>query len=109
MIRAAPGADAARTTPHLSFVLLCVAGFVSAQDCQVDSSLLQTGGLLSPTPYSDQNPQYNLAVACIGSPYNQSVTVNVPSTFSGFPIDSVGIAAAGASNRMRWATPCASW
>ncbi|MFN8304117.1 MAG: T9SS type A sorting domain-containing protein [Saprospiraceae bacterium] len=80
----------------LFFVLLFTAGFVSAQDCQVDSSLLQTGGLLSPIPYSDQNPQYNLAVACVGSAYNQSVTVNVPATFSGFPIDSVGIAASGA-------------
>lgn len=80
----------------LLFFSLCTATFVFSQDCQVDSSLLQSGGLLSPIPYSDQNPQYNLAVACVGSSYTESVTVNVPATFSGFPIDSVGIAASGA-------------
>ncbi len=80
----------------LLFVLLSTAGAVMAQDCDVDSTVLQTGALLSPAPYSDQNPVYNLAKACIGEPYSQSITVNVPTSFSGFPIDSVGIATTGA-------------
>lgn len=80
-------------------LLLCLfawAWTAGAQDCVVDSSVIQTGALLSPAPYSDQAPDYNLAEACIGEPYNQSITVNVPTTFSGFPIDSVGIATTGA-------------
>ncbi|MCS6929809.1 MAG: T9SS type A sorting domain-containing protein [Saprospiraceae bacterium] len=66
-----------------------------AQRCERDSNLLKTRQLLSPAPYSPDSPYYNLKVACINEPYNQSVTVLVPDTFVylGFkvPIQSVSI------------------
>jgi hypothetical protein len=70
--------------------------FLSAQNCVRDSSLITTGALLSPAPYTDPAPNYNLATACVNTPYVQSVTVNVPTSFSGFPITNVTIAATGA-------------
>ncbi len=68
-----------------------------AQTCMRDSSILTADSfqLLSPAPYSPDSPYYNLALACIDENYNQSVTVNVPPTFSyaGFsvPITNVSI------------------
>jgi hypothetical protein len=53
-----------------------------AQMCERDSNILVTGGLLSPAPWSPDSPFYNLALACIDEPYNQSVTINVPATFT---------------------------
>lgn len=67
--------------------------------CERDSNLLVTGGLLSPAPYSPDSPFINLKPACINEPYNQSVTVNVPPTFSlngiTVPITSVSIPTTG--------------
>lgn len=53
-----------------------------AQTCERDSNILLTGGLLSPAPWSPDSPFFNLKLACINEPYNQSVTVNVPTTFT---------------------------
>jgi Secretion system C-terminal sorting domain len=71
----------------LTGALLCaILLSASAQNpCKRDSSILKTGGIVSPVPYSPTAPNYNLAVACIGRPYQQSITINVPKefTFSG--------------------------
>lgn len=70
-----------------------------AQTCERDSNILKTGGLLSPAPWSPDSPFYNLKLACINEPYNQSVTVNVPTsiTLNGItvPITSVSIPTTG--------------
>jgi len=68
----------------LLFALLFAAVFnqVSAQICVRDSNLLMSGDLLSPAPYSPDSPFYNLKVACINEPYEQSVTVLVPDSFN---------------------------
>ncbi|MEY3249828.1 MAG: hypothetical protein RL742_1871 [Bacteroidota bacterium] len=71
-----------------------------AQNCVRDSSLLITGALLSPAPYTPDSPFYNLRPACLGQPYNQSVTVFVPAQFSGFNIDSVAVAPTGAISNL---------
>lgn len=91
-------------------LLLCIAGLtlagssVFAQPCERDSNLLKTKQLLSPAPYSPDSPFYNLKPACINEPYNQSVTVFVPDTFTylGFkvPIQSVSIALTGAISNL---------
>ena len=64
--------------------------------CVRDSSIYKTDTLLSPAPYTAEFPNYNLNDACINNPYNQSVTVNVPTSFQGIPITSVSIATSGA-------------
>ncbi|MEO6759756.1 MAG: hypothetical protein ABIO24_09910, partial [Saprospiraceae bacterium] len=56
-----------------------------------DSSLLMMDSVfVSPPTYNDTvpNPVYGLAVACIGQPYLQSITVKIPQTFTtgGFTI-----------------------
>jgi len=68
----------------LLLVLLSAAFFhqATAQICVRDSNLLNTGDLLSPAPYTPDSPFYNLKVACINEPYQQSVTVFVPDSFS---------------------------
>lgn len=44
--------------------------------------------------------QYNLQDACINHPYNQSVTVNVPTNFQNIPLTSVTIATTGAVSNL---------
>lgn len=68
----------------LLLVLLSATFFhhATAQICVRDSNLLNTGDLLSPAPYSPDSPFYNLKVACINEPYEQSVTVFVPDSFA---------------------------
>lgn len=70
-----------------------------AQTCVRDSNLLVTGKLLSPAAYSPDSPFYNLHLACIGEAYNQSVTINVPPTYSTgtitVPITNVSIPVTG--------------
>lgn len=65
-----------------TLLLLCVlftfSASVKAQQCVIDSSILQTGALVSPAPYTSTNPVIATAPACIGEPYVQSVTFNVP-------------------------------
>ncbi|MBL7774494.1 MAG: hypothetical protein JNK89_00740, partial [Saprospiraceae bacterium] len=67
----------------LPLFLLCTLSFsfLNAQVCVRDSSLLMNGKLLSPAPWSPDSPFYNLKLACINEPYNQSVTINVPEFF----------------------------
>ncbi|MEZ4893232.1 MAG: T9SS type A sorting domain-containing protein [Saprospiraceae bacterium] len=67
-----------------------------AQTCVRDSSILMTGALLSPAYWDTITMEYNLNDACILNPYTQSVTVNVPAQYSGFPLTSVQIATSGA-------------
>lgn len=84
-------------------LLLTAASFsaVQAQTCVRDSSvLLNDTVVIAPLPYSDNYQVYALAEACIGQPYLQSFTLEVPTsfTFQGItlPITSVNIATSGA-------------
>lgn len=74
-----------------------------APQCMRDSTLLMNDSVfVSPPTYSDTaaNPVYGLAVACIGQPYLQSVTVKIPPTYtqSGITItiNNVKVATTGA-------------
>ncbi|MBK9336353.1 MAG: T9SS type A sorting domain-containing protein [Lewinellaceae bacterium] len=69
-----------------ALLLFCLCTVISlnqsaAQACVRDSSLLLSGDLLSPAPYSPDSPFYNLKTACIAEVYSQSVTVFVPDSF----------------------------
>lgn len=86
----------------LLFAAQWVATLAMAQTpppCVRDSNLLTTGQLLSPAAYSPDSPFYNLHLACIGEEYNQSVTVNVPATYTAgtitVPITNVSIPTTG--------------
>lgn len=84
-------------------LLLCLLNgmlCVSAQVCMRDSSIYQTDTLLSPETWTPENMAYNLNVACIGQPYEQSVTFNVPSTYQNLPLSSVSIAQTGAISNL---------
>jgi len=79
--------------------LMIVVGFTtasSAQVCMRDSSLLVSGKLLAPAYWDTVTMEYNLKEACIDNAYNQSVTVNVPTTYSGFNLIRVTVATTGA-------------
>lgn len=73
---------------------------LSAQDCVRDSSIIGTGDLFLPAPWTPAAPVYNLASACIGEAYQQSLTLSVPTTytFAGntLSINSMSIATGGA-------------
>jgi Secretion system C-terminal sorting domain len=77
------------------FVLTCSTAAFS-QVCMRDSSLIQSGALLSPAFWEPITMQYNLNDACITHPYNQSVTINVPTTYSGFQLLNVTVPTTGA-------------
>ncbi|MDO8368616.1 MAG: T9SS type A sorting domain-containing protein [Saprospiraceae bacterium] len=85
----------------LLFALFC-AYSISAQApmCMRDSIIFGTDSLLWPLPYTDAAPNYNLNDACIDHVYNQSVTVNVPTSFNGLPITSASIATTGAISNL---------
>ena len=68
--------------------------------CVRDSSIIASGALLSPAPYSPSAPYYNLNDACIDHFYTQSVTVNVPDNFQSIPVTKVSIATTGAISDM---------
>jgi hypothetical protein len=74
--------------------------FAQVPACVRDSSLIASGDLLSPAPYSETEPFYNLNDACIGVAYNQSVTVNVPTSFQSIPISNVTAATMGAVSNL---------
>ncbi|MDX1939339.1 MAG: T9SS type A sorting domain-containing protein [Saprospiraceae bacterium] len=89
----------------LFLFLAILACMMDAQaQCVRDSNLLITGDLFSPAPYTPDSAFYNLREACIGTLYNQSVTINVPSniTVSGItvPVSNVSIATSGAINNL---------
>lgn len=79
-----------KVLPVLFAMILASVSF--AQNCVRDSSILQTGALLSPPYWDTLNKRYALADACINNPYNQSITVNVPLAFQNIPLSSVTIA-----------------
>lgn len=83
----------------LLFAAICATTSFS-QTCMRDSSVLMTGALLSPAFWDTVTMEYNLMDACILHPYNQSVTVNVPSQYSGIPMTSVQIATTGAVSNL---------
>ena len=82
------------------FVLALATTSFGQNACVRDSSLLQTGLLLSPAYWDTITMQYNLADACINHPYSQSVTVNVPLSFQNIPLSSVTIATTGAVSNL---------
>jgi hypothetical protein len=84
------------TLTFLCALLCAFSCFAQAPTCVRDSSVIASGELLAPAPFSPDAPFYNLADACIDHPYNQSVTVNVPTDFQGIPVSSVSIATTGA-------------
>lgn len=89
-----------RTLPLLFAMLWTLSMAAQAPMCMRDSVLIGTDSLLWPLPYTDPAPNYNLNEACIDKPYNQSVTVNVPSEYAGLPITTVQIATTGAISNL---------
>lgn len=83
----------------LLFVLaLGLGASVQAQVCMRDSSILMdtTANILLPRTFSPTYMFYDLLDACLNQPYNQSITIKVPSDFGGFAINSVSVATTGA-------------
>ncbi|MGB3079896.1 MAG: T9SS type A sorting domain-containing protein [Saprospiraceae bacterium] len=78
-----------------TIILFCVVFIgikdVKTQICVRDSSLLISGDVFSPTPWYENAPLYNLHPACIGEPYNQSITINVPTDIFGVPVTNLSI------------------
>ncbi len=77
-----------------TLLLLCAFALITfslqAQACARDSSVLKVDTVfISPRPYTPANPVYGLFPACIGQPYNQSVTIKIPAmyTFQGLQIN----------------------
>jgi len=70
-----------KTLPLLCALLLA-ALFSAAQTCVRDSSLLTDTVLISPRPYTAAHPVYGIWAACIGQPYEQSVTIKIPPTYT---------------------------
>lgn len=91
-------ANMKKVLPILITMMLATVSF--AQNCVRDSSILQSGALLSPPYWDTLNKRYELADACINHPYNQSITVNVPLAFQNIPLSSVTIATAGAVSNL---------
>jgi len=84
-----------------TLILLCAlfcGVSISAQPpiCMRDSVIYGTDSLLWPLPYTKTVPEYNLSDACIDHPYNQSVTINVPTSYLNIPVTKVTIATTGA-------------
>jgi hypothetical protein len=86
------------------FAFFCLALFsvvqVSAQTCVRDSSLIGTDTIVSPQPWTTEDPTIYTAPACINEPYTQSVTFNVPETFTYLgttvPVTKITVALTGA-------------
>ncbi len=91
-------ADMKKVLPILFATILASVSF--AQNCVRDSSILQTGALLSPPYWDTVGRKYALADACINNPYNQFITVNVPLAFQNIPLSSVTIATSGAVSNL---------
>ncbi len=69
-------------TLFLFCAMLCAMVNMQAQTCVRDSNLLRTGDLFSPAPYTPDSAFFNLKTACIGTAYNQSVSISVPRTIT---------------------------
>jgi len=86
-----------KSTLSLLCATLCAFSLAAqAPNCVRDSSILLTGALFSPAPWDTTTKQYNLNVATIGQPYNQSVTINIPLAFENIPLINVSVATTGA-------------
>jgi len=83
-----------KSLPFLFLLFFAVNSF--GQACMRDSSILLGTAVLAPAPWDTITMQYNLSDACIGNPYNQSVTIHVPEMFSGFNLVKVTVATTGA-------------
>lgn len=72
----------------LLFLLFAAIAFSAAMaqtppPCKRDSSVIKdTTAIVSPLPYLATNPVYRLNEACIGQPYRQYFTVEVPTTIT---------------------------
>lgn len=85
----------------LTLIVLCTAFYAFSQVCRRDSSLYtQDTSLISPRPTPPGGTQHTLWAACINQPYEQSITIKVPSTFTfndiQIPVTNVSIATSGA-------------
>ena len=89
-----------RILPLLCAVLCALSVSAQAPMCMRDSVIYQTDSLLWPLPYTAAAPNYNLNDACIDHAYNQSVTVNVPTTFMNLPITKATIATTNAISNL---------
>ena len=61
------------------FSFLWFGSAIAQTTCVRDSSIIGPEINFSPALYTDELPEYNLNIASIGIPYNQSLTINVPS------------------------------
>ncbi len=90
-----------KKTVLLLCAIVCLAR-AGAQTCMPDSSILGTNQIVSPAPWTPDFPFINTLPACIGEPYLQSVTFNVPDTAAipnvpfPVPINSITVATTGA-------------
>ncbi len=90
-----------KKTLTMLFALFCALSLAAqAPICKRDSVIYGTDSLLWPLPYTTAAPNYNLNDACIDHPYNQSVTVNVPTSYLNIPVTSVSIATTNAISDM---------
>jgi hypothetical protein len=84
----------------LPILLLFVFAAAQAQTCVRDSTVLQDTTVISPFPYTPAYPVNELNPACIGQPYSQSFTIEVPAIFVfngvNLPLTSASIATTGA-------------
>ncbi len=70
-----------KQTLTMLFALFCALSLTAQVPmCMRDSIIYGTDSLLWPLPYTVDAPNYNLNDACIDHPYNQSLTINVPTT-----------------------------
>ncbi|MBP6812332.1 MAG: T9SS type A sorting domain-containing protein [Saprospiraceae bacterium] len=88
-----------------TLILLCAlfcAVSISAQPpmCMRDSVINGTDSLLWPLPYTEADTSYNLNDACIDLAYNQSVTINVPTSYLNIAVTHVNVATTGAISNL---------
>lgn len=90
-----------KSTLTLLCAMLCAFSLsAQAPNCVRDSSILVTGALFAPAPWDTAKMEYNLNVACIGHPYNQPVTINIPLAFEGIPLINVSVETMGAVSNL---------
>lgn len=88
-------------TLTLLFALFCALSLAAqSPTCMRDSIIVGTDSVLWPLPYTPAAPNYNLNEACINHPYNQSVSINVPDSYMGFPVTNVNIATSNAISNL---------
>lgn len=89
-----------RTVLFLCAFCSALNGFT--QTCVFDSTILITGAIVSPEPWSPSAPFINTNPACVNDPYLQSITFNVPDSIQApgvpipFAITNIAIPTSGA-------------